>query len=322
MSDLDTNTGGKPKREKKPGTLVLLTRRWDEVAERARKAGWTESQTKISSLAELVGLKWHSTYRHDFLSEVLAYDGVALTKARYIGPSIIAKLCEIVERSLEMTGDGNQVLKQKIEGGLSDPRKTLANWQVPLDLPCRLMMLSERLQRICRMEWNVRALGDLLELMDSKGLSWVSKCRNLGPDSVAELERFINSLKDGNRSMASMVLPLDDSGKGLSLSKALEAQLDRMSPSSRRILELSLGEGLSDAFCAQHVGVSSSYIGMVRKTFVQATRDWIGWFGCYDVEDAMAKLRPSGTSLENELVVMAVQLAFVKRGRGRQFTEP
>lgn len=317
MSDFDSNTEERPKKKKRLGRLVLLAQRWDEVAGRAHKAGWAQSQIKMTSLAKLVGVEWHSTYAHDVLSEYLAYDGTALTRARYIGPIIIKTLCAVLERTLDMTTGGNQRLKREIMGEVTDPRQTLADWQVPLDLPCSFLILPERLQRVCREEWNVRDLGDLLEFVDAKGFGLILKWRNLGRKTVAELEQFVNALKDRDRLMASKVLPLDDSGKGLSLSKALKAQLNRLSPGNRKIIELCLGDGLSAAACGERMGLSSALAGIVRKAFVQSARDWLGWFGCHDVDDALTKLRPSDSSPESEWIAVAVHLALEKRGNNR-----
>ena len=318
MSDVDSNAGARPERKQRTGRMGQLARRWDVVADRARKAGWAQSQIKMSSLAKLVGWKWHSSWaQDDLLSENLACDGTALTRARFIGPNTINTLCVILERALEMTSGGNQRLAREIMGEATDPRQTLADWQVPLDLPCRFMLLPGRLQLICRTEWNVRDLGDLVEFVNAKGIGWILKCRNLGNKTVAELEQFVNALKDRDRLTASKVLPLDDSGKGLSLGKALKAQLNRMSPANRKMIELCLGDGLSAADCAQHVGVSSALVGMVRKAFVQSARDWLGWFGCQDVDDALTKLRPSDSSPESEWIAVAVYLALEKRGDHR-----
>lgn len=301
-------------REKRPSKMTLLARQWDELISRAGQAGWDQTEIKMTTLAQRLGLKWHTTYSHDLLSKYLALDGAGLTKLRDVGPVIINTVILIVERALEeVTVKGNRILEQEIMGEVIDPRQTLEEWRVPLDLPCRFMNLPERIQHKCREEWKVRDLGDLLDFLDTAGFSFLAKCRNLGTKSVAELEQFVVALKHKNPAAASKVLPLADCGNGLSLGKALRGHLHRLIPTHRRILELSLGEGISQKACAANVGLTPEFVGMVRRDFLGYADDWLRWFDFHDEEEALAAVRPHDGSLESELIARAVLLALAKR---------
>jgi hypothetical protein len=301
-------------REKKPNKMTLLARHWDALVSRARQAGWIQTEIKMTTLAQRVGLEWHSTYSHDLLSKYLALDGAGLTGLRDVGPVIINSVILIVERALkEVTVKGNRILEREIMSEVIDPRQTLAEWRVPLDLPCRFMNLPERIQSKCREEWEVRDLGDLLDFLDTEGFSFLARCRNLGSKSVAELEQFVIALKYKDPAAVSKVLPLADSGNGLSLGNALRGHLHRMIPSHRRVLELCLGECIGPRACADKVGLTPSFVGVVRMNFLGFVGDWLRWFDFHDEEEALAAVRPHDGSLESDLIAQALLLALAKR---------
>ena len=301
-------------REKRPSKMTLLALQWDELINRAQQAGWVQTEIKMATLAQRLGLKWHTTYSHELLSKYLALNGASLIKLRDVGPIIINTVIMIVERALEeVTVKGNRILEQEIMGEVIDPRKTLEEWRVPLDLPCRFMNLPERIQSKCREEWKVRDLSDLMDFLDTAGFSFLARCRNLGTKSVAELEEFVIALKHKDLAAASKVLPLADCGNGLSLGKALRGHLHRLMPSHRRILELCLGECISQKACAEKVELTPAFVGMLRMNFLRYVGDWLRWFDFHDEEEALAAVRPHDGSLESELIARAVLLALAKR---------
>jgi hypothetical protein len=311
----DPNTvNSRTGKAKRPGKMTLLARQWDELMGRAQQVGWSQSEIKMTTLAQRLGLKWHTTYSHDLLSKYLILDGAGLIRLRNVGPVIIRTSILIVERALEeVTVKGNRILSDEIMGKVIDPRQTLKEWRVPLDIPCRFMNLPDRIQNSWRDEWKVSDLGDLLDFLDNKGFGFLATCRNLGVKSVAEMEEFVVALMHRDSGTASKVLPLADSGIGLSLSNALRSHLRRMNPSHRQILEYCIADGITQRACAEKVELTPAFVGMVRTDFLRFVADWLRWFDFHDEEEALAAVRPHDGSAESELIAQAVLLALAKR---------
>ena len=164
-----------------------------------------------------------------------------------------------------------------VPGQGNDPRAALAIWGVPLDFPCRLIVLPARMRSYCA-DHGLMTIGQLLSEWDRLGRARFREQPALGAKSVSLLQRFVDSLRAKDFQAASAFLPLDAPNGGLSLWRALWHVAAVLSDSKRKILSLSLVDGTSMTTITEALGLSRQAGSLVESEYLDEVRAVLAHF--------------------------------------------
>jgi hypothetical protein len=305
-----------------------IAQRWDDLVARVCEAGWNHSMLGVGALAESVGLEWRRYQKDMPIAEFIELDGRALWKLPSFGRKTIERLSDIVERALTLGADINEARlgpnTPNAPGLKVDTRATLAGWCVPPTFPLLLLGLSVRITNFCK-ECNLVTLEDLLGLWDSHGCHGFLSFRNLGKKSVEEVRQLVRLLETRDRSGASHFLPLDDSGKGLSLGKAIQLILARLPAKERELLDRRLGRQMTLEESVEGYGRTRERVRQIEGHFLTSFRNLLNWFSIeqeqilavwVDGGDWMEPLRPCNSPNDELLIRGALVAIFRESPRG------
>lgn len=254
-----------------PARKALLALRWDKVASRARQADW--GRTGLGTLATKFGLEWYRVRGDEPVVRFIALAGGELLELHGFGRSKIGRLCEIVERAVDDLGaDCPEVMVES-----SNLLEALVDWEIPTDFPCRLIMLPIRVQNYCS-NLELESLGQLLAAWEELGFDGFDAQKNLGVKSVRRLETLVNALRDLDHGTASLFLPLDLAGRGLSLGLSLRQVALDLNPSERSMLTRRLVERMTLEESAEESGLTRERIRQVEAKFLNELRERLDYF--------------------------------------------
>ena len=248
-----------------------LAKRWDKIAVRARDVDW--GKDCLGSMASRLGLPWYRGRGEEPLSRFLVYEGSSLVALRGFGFQKIGRLCDIVELAL----DAPPPADDSEELSYSDPREALVDWSVPPDFPCYLIRLPVRLANYCERQC-IAKLGQLLVEWETLGFGGFKAQQNLGSKSVRRLEFFVDSLRIKDHKTASLFLPLDPTGAGLSLGRALALIAMDPKPSERLLLNRRLIERMTLEVSAEDSGLTRERVRQVEANFLNEVRHVLEYF--------------------------------------------
>ncbi len=248
-----------------------LAERWDTVAERAKRAGC--GRTGVVTLATRLGLEWYRARGDEPLGFFLERDGKALLELHGFGRRKMGRLCEIVETAVDDLGeDFAEVVTVP-----ADPLEALATWEIPDDFPCRLIILPFRVIGYCARQ-GLDGLRHLLEEWERLGFDGFEGQKNLGVRSVRRLEAMVNAFRDLDHKTASLFLPLDPSGRGLSLGQALRLVAMDPNPSERSLLKRRLVERMTLEESAEEDGLTRERVRQVEAKFLKELSERLDYF--------------------------------------------
>lgn len=265
------------------------------------------------------------------MGEFLDLKGASLVGLRGLGRVKIERLCTIVERSLATvpkpkpkpkpgpaTGTGAPAARARANHPKSDARKALESWEVPPDFPCELINLPVRIRRYCARR-GLDGLDQLLEEWERLGYEGFMAQRALGTNSVRRLDVFVSALELGDHAGASAFLPLDPSGRGLSLGRALSRVSSQISPVTRRLLFRRLVERKTLEESGLEDGLTRERVRQREAEFLGRLRDCLDYFSD-DLQRLLAtwaaggdwfeSLRPIEPLENEELVAAALESEF------------
>jgi Sigma-70, region 4 len=283
--------------DRKTGSPVLLTAwRWDELVKKAKAKEWHQSGIDTAILARRTGLSWFHARGNEPLAGFLSKTGVELLSTTSLGLGKVKRLCDVVEAALKqenkasVRGKGSP-LAESFPPVAWDARGTLAEWEVPLDFPIRMIRLPMRILHFCR-DRNAVVLADLLRLWDQQGAEeWASQ-RSIGRESMEGINAFMRALQTKDHTAARAFLPLDESGRGLCLRQAIRAHIKALKPRDRTILERRLLQGMSLVKSGALAGVTRERARQLESGFIRAIQEWVGWFAQGN-EDELAYMEGS-----------------------------
>lgn len=253
---------------------VLLGKRWDRIVGHVQAMNW--SNIGIGTLASRFGMEWYRAREDEPLADFLGFNGVTLLARHGLGLRKIERLCEIVERALDAALDENFGDPVSTAAD-NDPHETLVAWCIPPEFPCRLARLPVRLANFCNKQ-GLAGIGELLSAWEKLGLEGFKAQRNLGSMSVRRMKIFVESLRKRDFKKVSSFLPLDLSGSGLSLGRALvlialePSELDKSLLHRRLVLRMTLGTS------AEASGLTRERVRQVEANFLLEISEVLKYF--------------------------------------------
>lgn len=289
--------------------LLELAARWDDLVCKARTVDWGDSG--LIDLAADAGLEWYGTRGNEPLSRYLKHDGDRIVRLPGFGRKKLGRLCDILAKSIELRGESfPEGLPMK-----ADLREILIEWDIPLDFPVRLCELPVRVLRYCD-RVGIVSFDQLIDEWLRLGFEGFIDIRNLGTKSVRRLELLMHSIENRDIRSASMFLPLNHSGRGLSLSAALASLSRRPNPVERAMLHRRLIKRMTLEESAKEAGVTRERVRQIEANFLGDFRSRLDYFeetkntllqSWVDDTDWFASLRPID---EEALVRAAIEMIF------------
>lgn len=317
----NNKTGGRSYTGRLNQRKALLAKRWDKIAARACHRDW--ENIGIRTLASQTGLEWYSVRGDEPLASFLVLDGRALLARRGFGSRKIGRLCEIVERALdsELAEDLSDYTSTVAR---LDPHETLVGWGIPPAYPCRLSQLPVRLVNFCDNR-GLAGIGELLEEWETLGFEGFKAQPNLGSKSVRQMERFVESLQKKDLETASLFLPIDSSGHGLSLASALKLIAAEPTASERSLLERRMVQRMTLEASAEESGLTRERVRQVEAKFLREVSEMLEYFNedCarlldawIDIVDWARTLHELGLENDEIFITAALEAVFKATPQG------
>lgn len=277
-------------------TLAVATAwRWDQLAEQARVNQWDRRGLGLANLAERTKLSWYHTRGNEPLADFLTKTGMELMGMTAFGLGKLKRLCDLLEHGLKQENKLKPLGKLKPEAEAAPSKKTapvvvmdlrgaLKEWEVPMDFPVRLIRLPIRILNFCT-DRKVVSVSELIALWEKLGADDLASRPGVGKATMQGLCRFITCLQYKDHSGASAFLPLDQSGRGLSLGRAVRAHLGDLKPQVRGVLERRLLRGMSLAQSGAPADLTRERARQMEVDFLAGLQDWMGWFAMENEEE-------------------------------------
>jgi hypothetical protein len=309
-------------------------RRWNELRALAQKRGWPKMPgLTVGACASRVGMAWYASRPEDTVAEFLALDGIALIRFPTFGRTKISLLIEIVSSVLNAQS-GDDLLEES--GDMAHPAPTevaevtgtaqegLAEIEIPAALPLGLVRLPVRIQHYCK-EHHLHSLGEFLEAWESLGEGYFCQLPNLGKKSVGDVRAFWKAVCDADGTTLSAWLPMNSSGKGLSLSAGLFDAVRSLPDHHRTLLENRLVHDQTLEEAAADFGITRERTRQVEAVLLGKITQLMDWFPA--VQDSMMTRWLKGepclevfgdqaSETDRELLEAAIRRIFNERPEG------
>lgn len=294
---------------------ALLAKRWDRIVDRVEVINW--GNISIRALASRSGLEWYRTRGDELLANFLGFDGVTLLARHGLGFRKIERLCEIVERALDMVLD-EDFADPVSTAASNDPHETLVAWGVPPGFPCRLARLPVRLVNFCDKQ-GLAGIGELLSAWEKLGFEGFKAQRNLGSLSVRRMQVFVESLRKRDFENVSSFLPLDLAGSGVSLGRALVLIALEPSVLDKSLLNRRLVLGMTLEVSAEESGLTRERVRQVEANFLSEVSEVLKYFredfarllhAWIGVSDWSQQLKSLGLQEDEVFITAALEAVF------------
>lgn len=307
-------------------------RRWNELRGLAQELGWPRLPgLTVGACASRVGMAWYARRTEDTVAEFLALDGIALIRFPTFGRTKISLLIEIVSSALNALGGADDLLE---ESGDSAPTEVaaitgtahdgLAELEIPAALPLGLVRLPVRIQHYCE-EHHLHSLGEFLEAWESLGEGYFFQLPNLGRKSVGDVRALWKAVCDADGMALSAWLPMNPSGKGLSLSAGLIDAVSGLPDHHRTLLENRLVHEQTLEEAAADFEVTRERTRQVEAVLLGKIAQLIDWFPSAQdammarwlkAESCLAVFGDEVPESERELLEAAIRRIFHERPEG------
>jgi hypothetical protein len=228
------------------------------------------------------------------VSEFLALDGMALIRYPFFGRTKIRRLIEIVSTALHAQSDtdheqgegddATQPIPNEVTETTGTAQDGLAKLEIPSDLPLVLVRLPVRIQHYCK-EHHLHSLGEFLDAWESLGEGYFMQLPNLGRKSVGDVSALWEAVFNADAKALSAWLPINPSGRGLSLSAGLRATVSGLPEHHRTLLENRLVHEQTLEEAATDLSITRERTRQVEAVLLGKITQLLDWFP--SVQEAM-----------------------------------
>lgn len=285
-------------------------------------------------------MEWYETRASDTVTGFLAMDGITLIRYPTFGRVKVRRLIEIVSSALGVQCDADHLLNEtELDNEISSSnsasnvvvaptvrpaKESLEILEIPADLPLELVRLPVRILHYCK-DHHIRTLGEFLDTWESLGESYFISVPNLGRKSVGEGQSLWIAICQGDIEGVKRWLPVDRSGRGLSLVEGLLDAVQSLPSHHRILLENRLVHGQTLEDSSTEFGITRERTRQVESQLLEQVANLLDWFPRIrdDVqarwmkgETFMDRLGGEVSAADHDLIEASIRRVFTDRPEG------